>query len=659
MYHTDLRSVLRHTPLLFIIVFASTRSSAQTTDEWVTSWLSPSNNVATFARNVASSGSGNYVMASDLAVYRTVDAGQTWTMIDTTRGQFRFTYAGVAYPSSTRILTLTDSIDYIQGGEDHYSRILVSTDAGATWMGQDRIITGEVTGISMFDDRHGLVGLNSPGRNADSLLVTSDGGVTWSGRLLPPGAVYPYAVYAVGRTSWYTLAFDSAARAQRLYRTTDAGANWSAGTLPEHVFNVTPVDEANVWGVGLVRAQQGGADTSRDIIVHSTDGGATWTTALDRKLRYSFGVYTIAFADANNGIAGGGSGQLYRTTDGGVTWESQWMHSERRVEYSAIRSIAYPVHDEAIGVTGSFGVIAYRGRRTLIAPDIVSPKSINGTQPLDATIRWTSVSGATGYDVQVADTVFDFDFVNHRYFDEPYLERTNFADTSLDVTFQQHKLFVIRVRARNDSMVGDWSQRVYVRTVGVGKTLARPNILAPTNGASNVPLDVDLTWSEVPDAVGYDFRVALESTFLFTHKDVENHQGTTTRITGMRPNQQHWVRVRARDADGVKSEYDIIVFRTGGVTSADGETAITLAASLRPNSTSAGTRLHLSLHRPAEVRLDIIDVLGTSLRTVQFALLEAGTNAIPIDVSTLASGEYIMRISAGDRVLTLPLIIAR
>lgn len=632
---------------------------AQTTGEWTKSWTSPTNNVWDFARVISSAGRGDYVMASEHAVYLTSDGGLTWTSILQSPEPYRYSFSWVAYPGRSRIFVVIDSVDYLPGTVTHVGRIIASTDAGSTWLGTERIFPGGIAGISMFDELHGLATLAATTESADSLLFTSDGGATWITRPVPPGARNPYDVHARGPSTSFARAYDTASQTWQLYRTTDAGATWSHSMLPTAITKIAIVDNLNIWGGGAHYLSQDTVGEYRDIIMHSTDGGVSWTTALDTVPYGVFGIFAIAFADANNGMAGAGTGLIYRTSDGGLSWERQWLPSEMLLNYPDVRNIAYRVADEAIAVTGNFDVAAYHGRRTLIKPEIISPRPIGLKEPLEATITWITVAGATAYDLQVADTVYEFNNGNIRYFDEPYFERTGFTDTSIAVAFQPHKLYVIRVRARNDAMIGDWSRPIYVYTEGEGKVLAAPTIITPLNESRDQPLQLDLTWTGVPDAIGYDYRTALDMFFVLFGSGEENHQGTTAHLTGLRPNEKYWARVRARDVDGVMSVHDEIVFHTGNVSSADDEVPIEFSASLRPNTTSDVARLRLSLARAGDVRIDVVNVAGALLQSTPHDMLESGTHELKIDLSSLASGQYFVRIGIGGRVVSVPLVVAR
>ena len=62
-------------------------------------------------------------------------------------------------------------------------------------------------------------------------------------------------------------------------------------------------------------AVTGGAD-----VLHTTDGGATWT---DQPTGESDSLYAVHFVSALEGWAAGDWGAILHTTDGGATWERQ------------------------------------------------------------------------------------------------------------------------------------------------------------------------------------------------------------------------------------------------------------------------------------------------------------------------------------------------
>lgn len=92
----------------------------------------------------------------------------------------------------------------------------------------------------------------------------------------------------------------------------DDGAHWrQAGQVPV---------DATLTAASFVDAREGWAVGHLGTILHTADGGETWTVqridaAEDRPL------FAVAFTDAHNGVAVGLWALMLRTRDGGQTWE--------------------------------------------------------------------------------------------------------------------------------------------------------------------------------------------------------------------------------------------------------------------------------------------------------------------------------------------------
>jgi hypothetical protein len=86
---------------------------------------------------------------------------------------------------------------------------------------------------------------------------------------------------------------------------------------------------------------------------------------------------------------------------------------------------------------------------------------------------------------------------------------------------------------------------------------------------------------------------------------------------------------------------------------------IELAASLEPNVATDVARLRLTLAREGDVRVDIVDAAGSVVRSASHAGLASGGHVLEIDVASLASGRYLVRIAVGGRIMSLSLVVAR
>ncbi len=96
---------------------------------------------------------------------------------------------------------------------------------------------------------------------------------------------------------------------QGVLRTTDGGENWTLVPTSDDCEAVFFINEMEGWVCG-----------NDGMILHSTNGGASWTpqnSGVGEKIR------DIWFADEDNGWAGGRDGLLIHTTDGGLNWNPQ------------------------------------------------------------------------------------------------------------------------------------------------------------------------------------------------------------------------------------------------------------------------------------------------------------------------------------------------
>lgn len=217
---------------------------------------------------------------------RTSDGGTTWTL-DSIAGADSLDLRDIqAFDASTAVA--------ISAGEAEkgQAKIFRTSDGGATWT---IVFTTDQKGVffdalSFWDARHGIV-LSDPVGGKLFLLVTDDGGVTWT-RVPPDGLPAMLPNEASFAASGTCLAVQGAANAwiatgggtiARVFRSTDRGRSWTVAETP----------------------------------VHSGDSGAA-------------GIFSVGFTDAKNGIVVGGNYNQPKTpyvnvalsADGGVTWRA-------------------------------------------------------------------------------------------------------------------------------------------------------------------------------------------------------------------------------------------------------------------------------------------------------------------------------------------------
>ncbi|MBV9958397.1 MAG: VCBS repeat-containing protein, partial [Acidobacteria bacterium] len=224
----------------------------------------------------------------------TDDGGRTWQQ------GFR---TGVGAGGSVYGLTFADLNRGFQvtNSNSSFNR---STDGGRTWFAQDTPFP--VNLIKFFDPLNGIAS------SGQGVLVTSDGGQTWTVR---PGATGGAEWFDTNR-GWRinNTEFVNGLIRQKIDYTTNGGVTWTQGATPAgtFVFKLYFLDALNGWGVG-----------TNENIIRTTDGGVTWQTlrgGINAPLRFSYPLEDIHMADTLHGVAVGNTGLIYITADGGATW---------------------------------------------------------------------------------------------------------------------------------------------------------------------------------------------------------------------------------------------------------------------------------------------------------------------------------------------------
>ncbi|MDW5561891.1 MAG: fibronectin type III domain-containing protein [Methanomassiliicoccus sp.] len=148
-------------------------------------------------------------------------------------------------------------------------------------------------------------------------------------------------------------------------------------------------------------------------------------------------------------------------------------------------------------------------RTTLVQPTLLSPSDGSVLVNSLPTLRWSGVTEALGYRVEIAkDTEFSDLVVDVR------LTGTSYSPT---FTMEDEAVYSWRVAAYHDEAFSHWSA---VRQFSHNDFLAAPLPLTPVSGATVDGSQVNLTWSAVESASGYRVQVSTSASFASTVFDV-------------------------------------------------------------------------------------------------------------------------------------------
>lgn len=223
--------------------------------------------------------------------------------------------------------------DHVAWASGSGSTVLHTIDGGATWarveVTSDRV---DFRDIDAIDERTAYV-LSIGNGPASRIYKTTDAGASWTAQFINQDP----KVFLDAMTFWddaHGMAIcDSIDGQFCLFQTTDAGQSWTRvppASLPPALPNegAFAASGTNIAVFGThAWIGTGAADTAR--VLHTPDRGRTWTVATTPIASgASSGIFSVAFRDAIHGVVVGGDYKLESaavdnlavTSDGGVTW---------------------------------------------------------------------------------------------------------------------------------------------------------------------------------------------------------------------------------------------------------------------------------------------------------------------------------------------------
>lgn len=261
-------------------------------------------------------------------VLRTVDGGESWQDVTPPGGE-ELDFQDIEAFDRNHALALAVGV-----GEA--SKIYRTADGGTTWelAFQNEEPEAFYDGIAFFDHRRGLA-LSDPVQGKFVILATVDGGHTWqvaAGTGMPP-AMSDEAARATG-TCLVARGPDDAwfgtwpQGPSRVFHTRDGGDTWSTaitpipGQIPGVDLRRGPFGIASLafrdaqHGVAL-----GGSDPFTDapsVVAVTADGGTTWSP-VGSPAGFRFNMASVPTNAGDTLVAVGRSGSDF-STDGGHTW---------------------------------------------------------------------------------------------------------------------------------------------------------------------------------------------------------------------------------------------------------------------------------------------------------------------------------------------------
>jgi photosystem II stability/assembly factor-like uncharacterized protein len=272
-----------------------------------------------------------FTAGSNGIIYKTIDAGNTWTETETDRPTHRYFYTlyffnpSVGFAGSNAELfrttdgggmwrnVLTDiTTPLFSGGIEsiyfvdinygwfvtNMGQIWKTIDGGVTWSLCFNEADNDLTGVWFADHLYGVV---TGGKG--TVLRTSNGGATWTLVNSNVSTEHFYAMHA------FDLQNLIVAAGEKVFRSADGGVTWTDVALP-------PSSYYNFYNIMFINKNIGWVNGQWGMIMKTTDGGATWVA---QTTNFMETVYSVYFVDENNGWASGNYASILHTTSGGIS----------------------------------------------------------------------------------------------------------------------------------------------------------------------------------------------------------------------------------------------------------------------------------------------------------------------------------------------------
>ena len=284
---------------------------------------------------------GDYV--SDGAVIFSTDGGATWSP--------------VAVTGSPMFAAFSDATNGTAAGSG--GALLHTTDGGQSWASLNTSFSAQgLFGVAFSD-----VSTGTAVGGAGLIVATKDGGRSWHVQNSNT-AQWLYGIAAPSADSLIAVGGDIISYDHVIVGTDDGGTTWTDRTPPDLL---VPLLSIACTSVGRCTAV-GMCGT----IVHTEDAGVTWATQRATDCNAQVTLESVAFRDANHGIAVGVQ-TILETTDGGATWNYQQPPTGQDLRIVAI----VDADNTYIGGGTDHGVVLHSGDGgatwTLQRDDIATP----------------------------------------------------------------------------------------------------------------------------------------------------------------------------------------------------------------------------------------------------------------------------------------------
>nr|NQU93590.1 T9SS type A sorting domain-containing protein [Bacteroidota bacterium] len=276
--------------------------------------------------------------------------------------------------------------------------------------------------------------------------------------------------------------------------------------------------------------------------------------------------------------------------------------------------------------------------------DLSKPNNNSVDQDLNVQLRWDNVEGIDKYDYQIgADPDF---IITTTYVTDTF--RVFPEDLKYGITYYW------RARARHDFDTTQWSEPYNFMTA------AAVLLENPLNEEDSLGLKPKLEWSQIKGTTTYEVEYADNADFIDSFVDYpeasDDDNPEYNVLYALTLGTQYYWRIRACNSYDTSDYSEVWSFTTFPPVGINDDFFAEAGIHLYPNPVKDYLRIELNLEESSAIEITLMDLIGNAI-VEEEVVFSSGSDHTTIDVSTMASGLYLIKLKKDHNIFTKKLII--
>ena len=251
-------------------------------------------------------------------------------------------------------------------------------------------------------------------------------------------------------------------------------------------------------------------------------------------------------------------------------------------------------------------------------------------------LQWEDVYNAQKYQIQLSSSV---------EFKVNLLDSILVSATEVQfIALNNNTTYFWHVNAINDKALSGWSE-----TRNFTTKLETPQLLTPSDGDTNIPLNVKLMWTSSPGAKFYQIQIASDLVFKQIANKSDKYSANIYIPDNMVSETKYYWRILGFNANNESDWSDISTFTIVKITDVNDNNTNLNDFIVFPNP--ASDNINIQLKKDVQFKVKLFSGLGEEIFS--------GENVQKIDLKNFSSGLINYQLFFGDKINLGSFILAR